>query len=116
MAEPNIYKEPVDNLVAGTYPHLAVTSVSLAAGQGVLKRGTLLAPGDNGYVIMDTTTAGKAAFILADDTDTTAKTVAEVYRAGCFAEPEVIVKDGYTLTDADKDALRKYDIILVGEF
>jgi hypothetical protein len=42
--------------------------------------------------------------------------VAEVYRAGCFAEPEVIVKDGYTLTDADKDALRKYDIILVGEF
>lgn len=116
MAEPTIYHEPIDNLVAGTQPHLAVTAVALAAGQGVLKRGTLLAKGDAGYVIMDTANTGKPAFILADDTDTTTKTVAEVYRAGCFAEPEIIVKDGYTITDADKDALRKYDIILVGEF
>lgn len=116
MAEPTVYTEPVDNLVAGVSPGLEVTAVEIAAGQGILKRGTLLAPGDAGYVIMDATTTGKPAFILADDTDTTAKVTAEVYRSGCFAENHVIVKDGYTITDADKDALRKYDIILVGDF
>ena len=36
-----------------------------------------------------------------------------VYLAGCFNPDKLTVKDGYTMTEADKDALRMRDIVLL---
>lgn len=54
------------------------------------------------------------AAILADDVIVTDDddAVAVAYRCGNFNRNEIIVADGYTLTAADEDALRKYNIIL----
>jgi len=42
----------------------------------------------------------------------TDETVA-VYLAGCFNPDKLTVKDSYTMTEADKDALRMRDIVLL---
>lgn len=51
--------------------------------------------------------------ILCDDTDVgTAEDInAAVYTAGCFDPGKVTVKDGYTITETDKDELRMRDIV-----
>lgn len=51
--------------------------------------------------------------ILADDVvvGTSDDETGVAYRCGNFNPDAVIVSEGYTLTDADIDALRKYDII-----
>ena len=36
-----------------------------------------------------------------------------VYLAGCFNPDKLTVKDSYTMTEADKDALRMRDIVLL---
>ena len=53
------------------------------------------------------------AAILADDVTVTddGDAVAVAYRCGNFNRKALIVAEGYTLTAADEDALRKYDII-----
>ena len=52
--------------------------------------------------------------ILADDVavGTTDDVAVIAYTAGCFNANKVIAAEDYTITDADKDALRHYDIIL----
>ena len=57
--------------------------------------------------------ASVPSMILADDVDvgTAEDAVAVGYRSGNFNPAAIIVAEGYTLTDADLDALRKYDII-----
>ena len=51
--------------------------------------------------------------ILADDTVVgTSDVVAIAYVAGCFDGGKLIVAEGYTITEGDKDALRKYDIVI----
>lgn len=54
------------------------------------------------------------AAILADDVTVTdaGDATAVAYRCGNFNRSAVICGEGYTLTAADEDALRKYDIIL----
>lgn len=51
--------------------------------------------------------------ILCDDTDIgTADDInAAVYTAGCFDPGKVTAKDGYTITETDKDELRMRDIV-----
>lgn len=51
--------------------------------------------------------------ILADDVDASGETdaTAVAYRSGNFNRKAVILPYGYTLSSADEDALRKYDII-----
>ena len=51
--------------------------------------------------------------ILADDVDASGETdaTAVAYRSGNFNRKAVILPTGYTLSAADEDALRKYDII-----
>lgn len=115
-----------DNLIAGLFPRALTMGVKVAAGEGLLKRGTLLtAKSDGTYVICGkkvttgegesatTTTYGNPSAVLTVDVDASGSTAATAvaYRSGNFNPHEVIVAKDYTLTAADKDNLRKYDIV-----
>ena len=101
-----------DNLFSGAFPPAEVFSVTLAAGQGVLKRGTLLAKTDGGMVKISSSTTGKANAVLADDVDTSATTTGIAYQTGHFNTNSLIVANGYEITAADKEALRVAGILL----
>ena len=102
-----------DNLIAGVYPRAGVTGIKIAAGQGKLVRGTVLASSDDGCVVLNTATTGKAAYILTDDVDATEAAVgATGYCTGNFNTAALAVAEGYELTAADRDELRKYGIVL----
>lgn len=115
-----------DNLIAGLFPRALTMGIKVAAGEGVLKRGTLLsAKGDGTYVICGkkvTTGEGESAqttiyanpsAVLDADVDASGSSAvtAVAYRSGNFNPHAVVVATGYTLTAADKDNLRKYDIV-----
>lgn len=103
-----------DNLIHGINPPAEVFSVELAAGQGVLERGTLLAVADGGMKKISSTTTGKANAVLADTVDTGNgdAVVAVAYRTGHFNANCLIVADGYEITAADKEALRVAGILI----
>lgn len=101
-----------DNLIAGAFPPAEFTGIKIAAGQGQLLRGTVLAESDDGCVVLSAATTGKAAYILADDVDATEEIGTTGYRAGNFNTQALIVAEGYELTGADRDSLRKYRIVL----
>ena len=103
-----------DNPINGMYPPAEVFGVQLAAGQGVLKRGTLLASGENGMLMISTETTGKANAVLAETTDTGESEAVETiaYRTGHFNANCLLVADGYEITEADKEALRTVGILL----
>ena len=101
-----------DNLIARLYPRALTTAVQIAAGAGILKRGTVLCGKDDGtYEAMKD--GGTPAYVLTTDVDASGAepVAAAAYRSGNFNPNAVIVADGYTLTAADKDTLRKYDIV-----
>lgn len=115
-----------DNLIAGLFPRALTMGVKVAAGEGLLKRGTLLTIKDDGtYVVCgkkvttgegesaQTTVYANPSAVLTEDIDAsgTAAVTAVAYRSGNFNLDEIIVSEGYALTAADKDALRKYDIV-----
>lgn len=115
-----------DNLIAGLFPRAMTMGIKVAAGEGLLKRGALLARNEDGaYVICGktvtdgegesakTTVYADPSAILADDVDASGSTdvTAVAYRSGNFNPDAVIAAEGYTLSAADKDALRKYDIV-----
>lgn len=115
-----------DNLIAGLFPRALTMGVKVAAGEGLLKRGTLLtAKSDGTYVICGkkvttgegesatTTTYGNPSAVLTVDVYASGSTAATAvaYRSGNFNPHAVIVAKDYTLTAADKDNLRKYDIV-----
>ena len=120
-----------DNLIAGMYPPAEVFYVELAAGQGLLERGTLLAL-DNGIrEKIGEVTTGKANAVLAEAVYTgepiasassgepegkeagTATTVAGIaYRTGHFNTNRLFTAEGYEITAADKEALRSVGILL----
>lgn len=88
-----------------------------------LKRGTILAKssgsaGDGKLVILGTTAATNetltADCILTDDltVGTSADENTTVYITGDFNINKMIVATGYTITEADKDALRMKGILL----
>lgn len=101
-----------DNLIAGLFPRALTTGVNIAAGAGKLARGTVLSRKEDGTCEV-MATGGSPAYILADPVDVsgTAAVAAVVYRSGNFNPHAVIVAEGYALTAADKDNLRKYDIV-----
>lgn len=129
-----------DNLIAGIYPPAEVTGIKVAAGQGLLCRGTVVADGGNGCTVLNKGMEGKALYILADDVDTGGGAAgaaadgkdeaaggeekaeagtdaggavsAVAYRTGNFNTSALTVAQGYELTAADRDALRKYSIVL----
>lgn len=101
-----------DNLINGLTPPAEVFHVTLAADQGVLKRGTLLATADGGMKMIGADTTGKANAVLADDVNTGDTVVAVAYRTGHFNANALIVADGYEITAVDKEALRTAGILL----
>lgn len=105
-----------DNLIADSYPPTDVFSVQLAAGQGILERGTLLARKDDGTMEMiGTETTGKANAVLSDLVDTgdaEGEAVPGIaYRTGHFNTNRLIVAEGYEITAADREALRVAGIL-----
>lgn len=103
-----------DNLFHSVNPVAEPFSVQLAAGQGILERGTLLATADGGMVMISAATTGKANAVLADavDTGTGDAVEAVAYRTGHFNANALKVGDGYKITAADKEALRLAGILL----
>ena len=101
-----------DNLIAGLFPRALPTGINITAGAGTLARGTVLSRKEDGTCEV-MAAGGSPAYILADPVDASgAEAVAAVaYRSGNFNPHAVIVGEGYALTDADKDNLRKYDIV-----
>ena len=99
-----------DNLINSAYATNAC-HVTVAAGQGALKRGTALGIKDGKAVILGTDGA-TASYVLAKDVDATAEAVAVAYREGHFNADALIVKGGYTISEADKAEFRKNNIIL----
>lgn len=73
--------------------------------------------GDNKLVVLGTAAASNevltAYCILCDDVavGTTDDVIAPVYLMGCFNSNKVTVANSYTMTEADKDALRNGGIV-----
>lgn len=104
-----------DNLIAKLYPPAEPFGVKVAAGQGQLKRGTVLVPGEDGtYTVLADAVTGKANCVLADDVDAsgTEAVTAVAYRTGHLNSRALIVAEGYTLTQADREELRRGGILL----
>lgn len=94
----------------------AGTDYDYDATTGEITFGTAPAAGTNNVVAeysIDNTAGLVVSCILADDADATgdADVTAVAYRCGNFNPAAVIVPTGYTLTDDDIDALRRFDII-----
>lgn len=103
-----------DNLFNGVNPPAEVFSVEVAAGQGVLERGTLLATAEGGMVMISSDTTGKANAVLADPVDTGegGAVFAVAYRTGHFNANSLKVAEGYEITVKDKEALRVVGILI----
>ncbi len=104
-----------DNLVNSAFK-TDVFGVTVASGQGVLKRGTALALNAAGKCVILGTADATANCILVKDVDATnSDVIAMAYREGHFNTGALIVKSDYTLTAADKEAFRTKNIILSDE-
>ena len=103
-----------DNLFHGTYPAAEVYHVQLAAGQGVLKRGTLLALAEGGMTMISKAPSGTVTpyAVLAEDVDATEAVTGIAYRTGHFNANKLIVADGYEITATDKEMLRAMGILI----
>ena len=103
-----------DNLIYDLYPEPEVFSVELAAGSGILERGTLLAKAQDGTYSMFGEGEGTANAVLCDPVELSSdgKVIGQAYRTGHFAQNILKVKSGATITEADKEALRDVGILL----
>lgn len=99
-----------DNLIAKVDVPTKTQSVTLAAAQGILKRGTVVAMDGETAKVM---TSGKTPHgIICDDVDATETAVAEVYVTGCFNKAALNAATEYELTAADIAALRNGGIFV----
>lgn len=92
--------------------------VTVAGGQGVLLRGSVLGITEDEKLILlgSAETNAKARYILQKDVDTTGgDTVTIAYDEGRFVKQHIIVADDYELTSEDIDELRIHNIGLVDE-
>lgn len=104
-----------DGLIVSNTPVADVVSVTLAAETTIVKRGTVISgtPDGEGFAALSAAASdSKALYILADDVDTAQDPSGVAYRTGHFARNKLIVADGYTLTAADEELLRKSGILL----
>lgn len=113
----NIGAVEYDGLIVNNVPVADVVTVKLAAGTGILKRGTVVtgAAGAAGAELAPAAAALSATngtYILTDDTDVTAGAVATAYRTGHFARNKLHTDGSYTLTAADEEILRNAGILL----
>lgn len=112
-----------DNLVNSAFKTDSF-GVTVASGQGALKRGTVLALNSSGKAVIlgteeeikNVSTKCTANCILQKDVDATSADVVTIaYREGHFNKDALIVKSDYTLTADDIDTLRTHNIILSDE-
>ena len=105
-----------DGLIVSNIPAADVVTVSLAAGSGILKRGTVVtgAPGGELSPLSAAAVADNATYILADEVDASGSAAVEgtAYRTGHFARGKLTTGGSYTLTAADEEILRKSGILL----
>ena len=114
-----------DKLIAGITPPVKVASgiITKLSAAATYPRGTVLCRssrtgGDGKLKILRTTAVENETLtpdcILCDDEDigTDADANVAVYVMGCFNEDALTVDDEYTITQADKDALRERGIYL----
>lgn len=87
-----------------------VGSIQLSAGQGTLKKGSVI--DDKGMLLNSTSSI--PAYVLCDATvtDDTETTTGIIYKNGCFIRESLITDKGYALTDADVEKLRDVGIIV----
>lgn len=112
------YTFDVENLFTGVAPAPTAT-FELVGGQGILKRGSLIAL-DSETGQGELIASGNEAvsfFILADDTDTGDEGATEAvgctgYLSGNFNQNALIVGEGYDFPAADVAQMRKDGIIL----
>ena len=103
-----------DNLFVGNIPEADVVTVRLATA-GVVQRGTVLSgtPGGTDFAALAAAAStSKALYVLAEDCDTAEDAVGIAYRTGHFNRNALIVADGYALTAADEEILRKSGILV----
>lgn len=107
-----------DNLIAGTEIPLMVKSVKLAAGQGVLKRGTVLGiiTASGQAVKVDSSKSDgseKADCILTDTVDTTGEEpiVTTAYSSGLFNR-KALIFGGSDTAEKHETRLRELGIFL----
>jgi hypothetical protein len=112
----------MDNLIAGNQFPVMYKGVSLAASQGVLKRGSLLGiVTASGAAVLckaaATDGSQTAKYILTADTDTgTSSTVAAVaYQSGVFNRSALVLAAGEVISSFE-DTLRMNNIILADSF
>ena len=103
-----------DGLIVSNVPGTDVVTVKIAAGNGTLKRGTLVTgtPGGELAPVNAALVATKATFVLTDEVNATEVAVTTAYRCGHFARNKLIVAEGYALTAADEEVLRNAGILL----
>lgn len=105
-----------DGLIVSNTPVADVVSVSVAASNGILKRGTIVTgtPGGELAPLSAAAVATNATYILSDDIDTGtgSAVVAMAYRTGHFARNKLTTDGSYTLTAADEEIMRKSGILL----
>lgn len=112
----NIGTVDYDGLIVTNEPVADVVTVTLAATQGVLARGTVItgAAGGELSAAAAALVATNAVYILADETDTGTGTAvtATAYRTGHFARNKLSTDGSYTLVAADEEIMRNAGILL----
>lgn len=112
----NIGTVDYDGLIVTNEPVADVVTVTLAASQGVLARGTVItgAAGGELSAAAAALVATNAVYILADETDTGTGTAvtATAYRTGHFARNKLSTVGSYTLVAADEEIMRNAGILL----
>lgn len=112
----NIGTVDYDGLIVTNEPVADVVTVTLAASQGVLARGTVItdAAGGGLSAAAAALVATNAVYILADETDTGTGTAvtATAYRTGHFARNKLSTDGSYTLVAADEEIMRNAGILL----
>lgn len=112
----NLGSVDYDGLIVSNEPIADVVSVSVAASNGILKRGTVITgvPGGDLAPLAAAAVATNATYILSDDIDTGtgSAVVAIAYRTGHFARNKLTTDGSYTLTAADEEIMRKSGILL----
>ena len=105
-----------DGLIVTNEPVADVVTVTLAASQGVLARGTVITGVAGGELSAAAAAlvATNAVYILADETDTGPGTAvtATAYRTGHFARNKLSTDGSYTLVAADEEIMRNAGILL----
>lgn len=120
MAEIKVEKTvSYEQLIGGATPTPLQEVLTIAAGQGVLKRGSVLGivTADGKAKLVDSTVSDGsevAKYILTEETDTTTDINAPAFMAGMFNQ-EYLVFGGTDTVDNHKEALRDVGIFLTSE-